>query len=94
MNPVPCEPTGSRFSAPGFTPGSLPVLLAIPGPTQSHSIPIFTDHPFQAKTEPFDQVSPRVRRPSLIAYQRAGGLAVQIQQPSRLATEKLPNFKK
>jgi hypothetical protein len=29
---------GSIFSTPGFTPGSLPVLLPIPGPTQSHSI--------------------------------------------------------
>ena len=38
MSPVPCEPTGSSFSTPGFTPGSLPVLLPIPDPTQSHSI--------------------------------------------------------
>jgi hypothetical protein len=29
---------GSSFSSPGFTPGWLPVLLPIPGPTQSHSI--------------------------------------------------------
>ena len=29
---------GSNFSTPGFTPGSLPVLLPITGPTQSHSI--------------------------------------------------------
>jgi hypothetical protein len=38
MNLVPCEPIGSRCSTPGFTPGSLPVLLPIPGRTQSHSI--------------------------------------------------------
>ncbi len=38
MSLVPCEPTGSSFSTPGFTPGSLPVLLPIPGPPQSHSI--------------------------------------------------------
>ena len=38
MSLVPCEPTGSRCSTPGFTPGSLPVLLPIPGPPQSHSI--------------------------------------------------------
>jgi hypothetical protein len=38
MSLVPCEPTGSSFTTPGFTPGSLPVLLPIPGPTQSHSI--------------------------------------------------------
>jgi len=30
--------TGSSFSTPGFTPGSLPVLLPIPGRTHSHSI--------------------------------------------------------
>jgi len=29
---------GSSFSTPGFTPGSLPVLLPIPDPTQSHSV--------------------------------------------------------
>jgi hypothetical protein len=36
MRLVPCEPTGSRCSPSGFTPGSLP----IPGPTLSpfHSI--------------------------------------------------------
>jgi hypothetical protein len=38
MSLVLCEPTGSSFSTPGFTPGSLPVLLTIPGPPQSHSI--------------------------------------------------------
>jgi hypothetical protein len=40
MSCVPCKPTGSNFSTPGFTPGSLPVLLPIPGPTQSHSITV------------------------------------------------------
>jgi len=34
MSCVPCEPTGSSF----LTPGSLPILLPIPGPPQSHSI--------------------------------------------------------
>jgi hypothetical protein len=38
MSLVLCEPTCSSFSTPGFTPGSLPVLLPIPDPTQSHSI--------------------------------------------------------
>jgi hypothetical protein len=38
MTLVPCDITGSSFSTPGFTPGSLPVLLPIPGPPQSHSI--------------------------------------------------------
>ena len=38
MNSAPCDPQGSSFSTPGFTPGSLPVLLPIPDPTQSHSI--------------------------------------------------------
>ena len=35
---VSCEPTGSSFSTPGFTPDLLPVLLPIPDLTQSHSI--------------------------------------------------------
>ena len=34
MGLAPCEPTSSSFS----TPGSLPVLLPIPGPSQFHSI--------------------------------------------------------
>src|SRR5713101_4730446 len=38
MSCVPCELIGLGFSTPGFTPGSLPVLLPIPGPPQSHSI--------------------------------------------------------
>ena len=38
MSLVPCEPTDSRFSTPGFTPGSLPILLPIPGSTPSHSV--------------------------------------------------------
>jgi hypothetical protein len=38
MSLVPCKPTGLGCSTPGFTPGTLPVLLPIPGPTQSHSI--------------------------------------------------------
>ncbi len=38
MSLVPCEPTGSRFSTPGFTPSSVPVLLPIPGFTESHFI--------------------------------------------------------
>ena len=38
MSLVLCKSTGSSFSTPGFTPGSLPVLLPIPGPTQSHSV--------------------------------------------------------
>jgi hypothetical protein len=38
MRPVPCEPAGSNCSPPGFTPGSLPVLLPIPDLTQSHFI--------------------------------------------------------
>jgi hypothetical protein len=33
-----CEPTGSSFSTPGFTPDSLPVLFPIPDLPQSHSI--------------------------------------------------------
>jgi len=36
VNLILCEPTGSSFSTPGFTPGSLPVLLPIPGTTKSH----------------------------------------------------------
>ena len=40
MGLVPCKPTGPSFSTPGFSPGSLPVLLPIPDPTQSHSITI------------------------------------------------------
>ena len=40
---------GFEFSTPGFTPGSLPVLLPIPGPLRSHSIPIPTDRPFKAR---------------------------------------------
>ena len=38
MSFVPCDLTGLSCSTPGFTPGSLPVLLPIPGPPQSHSI--------------------------------------------------------
>ena len=38
VNTDPCEITGSNFSTPGFIPGSLPVLLPIPDPTQSHSV--------------------------------------------------------
>ena len=38
MSCVPCELVGLGFSTPGFTPGSLPVLLPIPGPTQSYSV--------------------------------------------------------
>ena len=44
MSLVPCEPTGSSFS----TPGSLPISFPIPGPTQSHSIPVSTDRPSRA----------------------------------------------
>ena len=43
VNLILCEPTGSSFSTPGFTPGSLPALLPIPGPTQSHSIALVQD---------------------------------------------------
>jgi hypothetical protein len=40
VNLVLCEPIGSSFSTPGFTPGSLPVLLPVPDRTQSHSITV------------------------------------------------------
>jgi hypothetical protein len=43
MSLAPCEPTGSSFSTPVFTPGSLPLLLPIPGSTQSHSITFVQD---------------------------------------------------
>jgi hypothetical protein len=38
MSFVPCDLSGLNCSTPGFTPGSLSVLLPIPGPPQSHSI--------------------------------------------------------
>jgi hypothetical protein len=38
MSLVPCKPTGSRCSTPGFTPGSLPILLPIPDLTPSDSV--------------------------------------------------------
>jgi len=38
MSLVPCKPKVRVFATPGFTPGSLPVLLPIPDPIQSHSI--------------------------------------------------------
>jgi len=38
ISPVPCDPRIRVFSTPGFTPGSLPVLLPITGTTQSHSV--------------------------------------------------------
>ena len=43
MSIVPSGPTGSSFSTPGFTPGSLQVFLPIPDPTQSHSIALLQD---------------------------------------------------
>ena len=51
MSLVPCEPTGSSFSTPGFTPGSLPVRPRFQvqlNLTPSHSIPVSTDRPFRA----------------------------------------------
>jgi hypothetical protein len=62
MSLAPCEPTGSSCSTPGFTPGSLPILLPIPGLTPSPAVPVSPDRPCQAKPEPSAHAFQRVRR--------------------------------
>jgi hypothetical protein len=84
MRLVPCEPTDSSVSTPGFAPSVTPDSRShsislhhtrsgsiahrvnatiIRGLTPSHSIPVSTDRPVQAKAEPSAQGSSRVRLP-------------------------------